>query len=147
MRTASTQKCGLLYLLTGDESYLDTLFKSKPRIQTYEEKPVFMSNIRKEVLKYRPKLRKGKGRNFIHKHSTHFRDGCIDLGKPKLQIEQHRNYKGARVMRPQTKKLHKQVRFNHTDWTSGDLRKSGWTEVYFRPYDESDKRKQHLSEK
>ena len=148
LKTPETQQAEncLLYLLTGDVSYLDRIWKPRRK----KRDCAWLSSWKPSVMEMNDTRRRRGGVKISRKRDTSvkvFCEGKQESLRPQLSAQDWGNYKGARVMRAQTKEAHKSVRFNHTDWASGNLKKSGWTEVYFRSSDEKEKRRAHLSER
>lgn len=109
----------------------------------------WLSSWKPETMEYKDthKRRSKKCHSQRHKHRPNPQDASTrshlieDIGKTAKNpyVMNGKLHKGE--------KQDKKIRFNHTDWASGDLRSAGWTEVYFRPHDEADKRRNHLAEK
>jgi hypothetical protein len=104
------KKC-LLFLLNSDLDLLDGVFSE----------PAFLSSLNEEIL--RPRKKVNKRRPNIIKTQSHekiardvqYKSWRGSKGEPS-------NYKGARVMKAQTKELHKQSHFNHMSSLMGKVR-------------------------
>jgi hypothetical protein len=110
-----TNKQALAYILTGDKRHI---FKSRTYSPTHD--PLCTFKPRKTLKSSRGAV----GIERIDKAKSTFEDGQMRRLRPSQG--EASNYKGARVMRPSVKMLHKQTKFNHTTkgMVTGETRES-----------------------